>query len=353
MRTTTIFGRAGSIVNTGHGDHAGRSAERLEWRRENGVRPDRGISGNPRTLRRRGGMGFRFKRKESIRDGVRRIADEQIGRALRDLDDPELSAAQKVHQLRKRCKKLRGLIRLVRPGFEEVYRHENAWFRDTARPLSRVRDSKSVIDAFDGLMKQLGDREDFAVFEPIRLELSARRDRMKDDAIDLPERLAAARERMRQAGDRVADWGGDLDRKALAAGLAKTYGRCRQALRQAERSSTPEALHEWRKRVKYHWYHTRLMERAWSPLLSAAGEVGKDIADLLGDDHDLAVLQTTLKNDLEAFGGPPLVESLSGLIDRRRRKLEQHAIRSGRRLFCEKPKRFTARWMHYWDDWRS
>src|SRR5690606_4414503 len=260
-------------------------------------------------------MAFRFKRRESIRDGVRRIADEQIGKAIEELDEPDLSDAEKVHQVRKRCKKLRGLIRLVRPGFEEVYQQENAWFRDTARDLSTLRDSKTIIDAFDGLMERFGDEVNRSEFETIRQELVTRREQLQQEQIDLLQRLETARERMQQARDHIDGWNGGINRKALAAGLTKTYERCRRDLKQARKSPTPEALHEWRKRVKYHWHHTRLLENAWPEFFAAVGEVAKRASDRLGDDHDLAVLRSTFWADVE--------DPFTDLIDRRRRQLQQ------------------------------
>ncbi|WP_153558836.1 CHAD domain-containing protein [Roseimaritima sediminicola] len=77
-------------------------------------------------------MSYQIKREESLEQAVRRIACEQIDKAVAELDDPRLSRPQAVHQLRKRCKKLRGLLRLVRPAMEKTYAKENACFRDTA-----------------------------------------------------------------------------------------------------------------------------------------------------------------------------------------------------------------------------
>jgi CHAD domain-containing protein len=81
----------------------------------------------------------------SLQDGVRRIAVEQISAMLGEIDDASLGRDETVHQLRKRCKKLRGLVRLVRPGFEDD-RSENATFRDAARGLSALRDADVLIE---------------------------------------------------------------------------------------------------------------------------------------------------------------------------------------------------------------
>src|SRR5690606_23317973 len=102
-----------------------------------------------------------------------------------------------------------------------------------------------------------------------------------------------------------------------------------------------------------HWYHIRLLENAWPELFVAVGEVAKRVSDQLGDDHDLAVLRSTVLDDPESFDGAEQIEQLTDLIDRRRRQLRKRAFHEGRRLFYEKPKRFTDRWMRYWDEWRG
>jgi len=51
----------------------------------------------------------------------------------------------------------------------------------------------------------------------------------------------------------------------------------------------PENYHEWRKRVKEHWYHVRLLE-----VTVADGGYEKSLKELetaLGEDHNLVLLQ--------------------------------------------------------------
>ncbi len=71
-------------------------------------------------------MGFRLQRGEAVNEGVRRIAGEQLEKAIAEIQNTELDRHEAVHQVRKRFKKIRGLIRLVRPAFEETYDRENA-----------------------------------------------------------------------------------------------------------------------------------------------------------------------------------------------------------------------------------
>ena len=89
---------------------------------------------------------FRTESAASRASRSRRRSRRSPNRAL---PEPE-----KIHQIRKRCKKLRAVLRLVRPGLSEFYASENAFFRDAARVLSPLRDTQSVLDAYDGLMKR-------------------------------------------------------------------------------------------------------------------------------------------------------------------------------------------------------
>jgi len=84
-------------------------------------------------------MSYPFHADERIATGVCRIALRKIEKAIGEIDDAELNRDETIHQVRKRCKMLRGLIRLARPSMEKTYQIENNAFRDAARTLSDIR----------------------------------------------------------------------------------------------------------------------------------------------------------------------------------------------------------------------
>jgi hypothetical protein len=75
------------------------------------------------------------------------------------------------------------------------------------------------------------------------------------------------------------------------------------------------------------------------------------MGELLGDDHDLALLRQMLTDDPKRFGDDPDV--LVALMDRCRTELEQEVMELGGRFFQDKPKDFTRRLKGYWRAWRS
>jgi CHAD domain-containing protein len=262
-----------------------------------------------------------------------------------------LERHETVHQVRKRCKKLRGLIRLVRPEFKD-YQQENQFFRDAARELSYVRDAQSMIECFDRLVDHYAEQVNREAFASIRRQLAERRQRIADDRVDLDKRLDQFLAKMREARQRIDSWKVKDDGfAAVEGGLRKTFGRGRRALREAYENPGDACFHEFRKRTKYHWYHVRLLRPIWGDMLSVQCQAADDLSDLLGGDHDLAVFRTTLLAEPDQFGSEADTQAFVGLIDRRRIELQAEARPLGERLFAEKPAQLAHRFRIYWETW--
>ena len=115
---------------------------------------------------------------------------------------------------------------------------------------------------------------------------------------------------------------------------------------------TPEARHEWRKRAKYLWYQLRVLEPVWPAALSGMVGEADRLSDLLGEDHDLAVLRAQLAA-LTAETNSGSVEELFARIDRRAKGLQTQAFSLGQRLYAERPGDFVARVGAYYAAWSS
>src|SRR5262249_53506969 len=98
-------------------------------------------------------MAFELKPEETHRKGDRRLVPKQMEEALEHLTGPHKeSRDEAVHEARKCFKKIRAVLRLVRPVIgEKSYREENICFRDAGRPLTEVRDAKIFIETLDQL----------------------------------------------------------------------------------------------------------------------------------------------------------------------------------------------------------
>mgnify|MGYP006302818097 CR=1 FL=1 len=297
-------------------------------------------------------MPYRLLTDESVEDGIRRVITEQIERALAELNDSELGRHETVHQVRKRCKKIRGALRLVRPALGKAYAVENAWYRDAARRISDLRDAGAMIESYDDLADRFGDQVDGRVIRPIRDEFERRRQAAAVDADRADALLQAFGEALAEGSNRVAELTVDGDGcRAALAGMRKTYARARDAMDAVDDDSTPEAFHEWRKRTKYHWYHMRLLREVWPKAVRARRDEAKRLADLLGDHHDPCVMRAVILADADAFAGASGQQAFLGLISQRLVELERDSRPLGRRLLAEKPKHLARRFKAYLATW--
>ena len=295
-------------------------------------------------------MAYRFERKSaSVQDAVRDVALEQIDCAI-EFAGKRGDRQEIVHQLRKCCKKLRGLIRLVRPVFDD-YAAENAAFRDAGRDFSFLRDCNVLIETYDSLLDTYDDQIERTRFAPIRRRLTLWQKELAHQH-DIAGRLKEFRHTMAQARKRARRWQLDDDGfDAIEGGLSKSYKQARRGMTEATQDTTPEAIHEWRKRVKDHWYHARLLGPIWPRPMRAHCEVVDRLGDMLGKHHDLEVFQQRLT--AADFTDAVDLDVLAGLVRRRHKALEDEAFSIGARLFAEPAESLIARWRSYWDAWRE
>ena len=298
-------------------------------------------------------MSFRIDPDRPIRKNVRRLLRRQLDNALADLAEPgALGLEETVHDVRKRCKKVRGVIRLVRPGLGAEYRRANAEVRDAARELSSLRDAHAMLGAFDHVIAAThGDRLPGDALERVRAGLLRHAARAAPaDAAVLLER---ARDHLARVRERIDRWAPDDDVAIVLAGLTDNYRRGRRAFRHALDHPTDEALHEWRKRAKYGWHHVQLLHPVAPSVLGPMAKRLKDLSDGLGDDHDLAVLRATILAAPRDFGGRGAVDQAVALIDGVRADLQDRCNRLGARLYAEPPRSYGRRVGRYWAAWHA
>lgn len=282
-------------------------------------------------------MSFQWSRSDvTIGDGFLRIAREQIGKAIAGAENSAESPERRVHEARRRCKKLRALFRLVRPDFA-AYDTENAFVRDAARGLAQARDMRVARGTLIELMQWAG--------RPIDAEAGGGAD------VEV-EGLTRFAEQMRALEARSAHWHiGRIDNDTLAKGLKQTYQRGRWTKRLAEKHQTDEAFHEWRKYAKYHWNQLGLLEYCAEDVLPSAHKSAGDLAELLGLHHDLAMLDALLATAPDALR----IEIDAGFAReaaaRRQEEYEAKIAALGMQVFAETPRALKARFSAYLDGW--
>ena len=173
-------------------------------------------------------MPFRIDPRAPIDDEIRRIAHEQTADALDQLDSLErIGVESAVHRSRKVCKKVRGLVRLVRPALAGgQYEAANASYRDAARALSAHRDAHASLATFDAVVATSADRLPDVGLLPVREALVARARDSDEAASQRTVLVERATDLLREAQSQIDEWCLDDDGwDAIAGGLRNTYER--------------------------------------------------------------------------------------------------------------------------------
>lgn len=282
---------------------------------------------------------YQFDPKSSaVEETFRNIALSQIDEALEALASPGEKRSV-VHEARRRCKKLRGLLRLVRPAFPD-YRQENAAIRDAAALLSHLRDAEVLHET----ISKLAESSDSEAVARISAHLSAEPlpEPPEDKITEFRLRLLAVRERA--AGWRLRKESGDV----LLRGLRDAYREDRGRMTTALASGDPADFHDWRKAQKYHGFHVDLLRKAAPDVLEADLKTLDKLSDLLGVHHDLAVLLHAVDAEPARFGSEDELTALREAVDGRRREIEDKAASLGRQLLAERPRALADRFARYW-----
>lgn len=291
---------------------------------------------------------YRLKSDEPVADGLLRVACGRLEHAIGELaGESDSGPVEAVHEARKDIKKLRALLRVARdPLGRELVRRENTELRDIAGGLGALRDADVAGETLDKLAADCPDLLTPAAAGRLRRALEGA------DPTGPPDRereMEAARERLELVLDRAEDWqlGGE-DWELLGEGMRRSYRRGRRRMRAAADDPTDEALHEWRKRVKDHWYQLRLVRCAWPSPLEAVAEEAHLVSEQLGDDHDLGLLAERFGDGSDGPASEGDRERLGQAVERRRGQLREAAFTAGARIYAERPKVFELRFARYW-----
>jgi CHAD domain-containing protein len=256
----------------------------------------------------------------SLHDAAVALLDRAIGTLRRGTDE------EAVHTARKSCKRVRAALRLLREGLgEREYRGDNRKVRDSARPLTAVRDAVVLRQTLARLSQHA---------QSLQRDLEADHHRAwlvleRRGARSAVAQLRAIRERLVNLSHV------DSEAASVIAGAKRVYKAGRKALCKA-RSPEDQALHEWRKQANYLLNQLELLKTVFNARFKKLHHRAARIAAALGDDHDLSVLTSKLRpRDASE-------RSLRKQIKKRRRKLQARAFRLGKRLYRHSAKHLEA-----------
>lgn len=278
---------------------------------------------------------------EPVEAAFKKIALSQLDEALGELSAAESNGRSVVHEARRRCKKLRGLLRLVRPAFPG-FGAENRAIRDAAALLSHLRDTEVLRETIDEL----------ATHRPADAEPLGRivqRLAAEPAPAAEAEKLETFRASLLAVRERVPDW--SLSKTGLDAvlpGLRSTFRSDRRGMARARRTRLALDFHEWRKANKNHGFHVDLLKKLAPDVLADDLRGIERLSDLLGHHHDMSVLAHALDADPARFGDDSDLAVLRTALAARTAEIETGIFELARQVLAERPKHVAQRFARYW-----
>ncbi|MGH8957722.1 MAG: CHAD domain-containing protein [Acidimicrobiia bacterium] len=300
---------------------------------------------------------------EDLPSGLQRICLEQFETSLDTLSERgDVNLA--IHELRKSNKRVRALLRMVRPVIGDmVYRAENDALARASRLVAPVRDGRVLLDAASRLRSRYGHLLAPGVFEGVEERLRGRHERMMSRVLDDPEVVQEVTAIIYRARSRYAAWPTDSSDprygarmipnsfRSIGGGVGQTYERGRKAMNVAYRTRAPEQFHEWRKQVKYLRHQMEILDPVWPEVIGGLAASLEQLGDVLGDDHDQSELIGLVAALPDLAPDPDERNLMVALSNQRRRELEGAARVMGGRIYAEGAAQFTGRLKAYWSAW--
>jgi len=260
-----------------------------------------------------------------------------------------------VHEARKEIRKSRAAVRLLRVAMGgDRFQRENARLRDAARALNGARDAKVLVRTLDSLRASHPQLQADGAALALSRHLRERQRLVRRELRKPTASIAVARRTLEQTRFSATQWPiGHGGWGKLGPAFRRIYAAGRQAARRSRSKTDDHQMHEWRKQVKYLRHALQVFQPLQPTKLSRRARLARQLADNLGDNHDLAMLRNSL-----VCGGlseaPSIdVKSLRLAIDRRRRALRKEALALGAQVYAETPGQLDKRLRRYWHRWRA
>ncbi|MGA2052581.1 MAG: CHAD domain-containing protein [Opitutales bacterium] len=292
--------------------------------------------------------------REGVRAGLIRLARRLTRDALRHIEHPEsVDRTEDIHQVRVQCKRLRALMRLLRPVADRaVLSHENARLRDAARALSDFRDAFVAGETLKRVFDDTAPRrvKDAAVLLGVQ---SGGPKRTRDlyagfehAAQDLREMLAV----LKKLSVPARGW------TAVAPGLERSYRRSQESYlkcRKRHGEQLAECFHEWRKRVKDLAYQLEFLDNVEPTVVRHLRKEFRRLGTMLGEDHDYVVFAEQVRERERHYEHLATFHPVRKRLRRRLKELRAREFALGGPLLAEPPEMWIARLAGLWLRWKN
>lgn len=279
------------------------------------------------------------------------MARHHLDAAVQHLEEQRTGLHDAVHQARKQLKRARALIRLVEHVDAKRLRPIRRALSEAARGLSEVRDSTALVECAAALAPYLEGRQAGDMAPALSEAVKRRRDLLAIEAptsARLTDPVIAACRKAIEDIEHVSFDDVESAAETLAEGRSRNHRKARTTLEACHHGGHPEAFHDLRKCAQATVFQAGFLAAAWPFAFAAEAAEAKALTDILGQEHDIEVLNILLHSEPHLFGAIADRDRLAELLMERRSALRHDAMTIAERLYAgtgkEEAKRLAALW---------
>ena len=294
-------------------------------------------------------MPFRFRRKEPVEDGFRRLVRAEAAAVISLVADHGVLDQERIHEARRGLQRIRSLLHLVKTGLSEsVFTSAEHNLGEIRRQLGISRDRHVALECLKDLLAGADSPATISVYNGLRGQLRSWEDR----AISPTKRGKMAAE-VRSIAHALAQYPLPATGWVLiSAGLEASYRHAKKAGREIAKNAEAAAVHLWRKRVKrLHVLLTLFPASAGKShrkLLKRLARLGS----ILGEFQDLQVLREHLERASPAISAEELIV-IREMIRPREARLLRKAQKVSAVALSLSATDFVRKMEKRWRQWRK
>lgn len=256
---------------------------------------------------------------------------------------------ENIHQTRLCFKRMRSFLRLGRTGLgEQLYHEYNAFYRDQSRSLSQLRDLTAIAETLQGFIKTRRTNSSKSFLNHFKNSLVLQR-RQQLDMIIESNIKASVIEALQARSEKILKWEYAADADAVfSSGAKRIYERGKRLFLLTQSGTDDHNMHEWRKQVKYFWYHLVVLTPIWPEMMVLWAKEVQNLSQLLGKHHDMVLLESSIQSLNPEPKDKHIVSNLKASIRLRKKRLEKASLVLGSKIYAEETTSLGKRLKAYW-----
>jgi len=280
---------------------------------------------------------FFLNPNESIDHAIKRIS-KQIAQNCQTINqNKEDLRGEDIHQVRLCLKRMRSLLRLIKPEYSKLYAIQNKKIKMASSFLAPYRDHSIIRETLKNYLNTISDQNIHFEIKKLleKLNLPFYTD------IKIMWAIAYANYQIEQTAQSITNFtfkqtGFDLIQTSLFDSYKKTYSLFNSV------KQNHEIFHEWRKNIKYFTYHIELIVPLNPSKLYPLYSKLKKTGSCLGESHDLFIVLEWIDQQIKNLKILSPLGKLIYIILSHDSDLKKDALNHGNKIFDKKPKKWMS-----------